>query len=232
MAETTTPKTPRRAVGRPRNETTRLQILAATLRLLESQSVQAVTIEGIAREAGVGKATIYRWWESKAMVVIDAFLEQHVVKVPMPADLPPALAIAQHLRSLIHEYAGWSGRIVAQIIAEGQSDPSVLREFRDRFHAGRRTLVRESLQAWVRASNIPVPDDVEALSELLYSPIYMRLLVGHGPLNDDFARAHITYVYQLLGVPTPDWDSLGPVPAPARKRARRTRPASATGAAT
>lgn len=228
-AATSTP--PRRSVGRPRNEATRLQILAATLRLLETHSVQAITIEGIAREAGVGKATIYRWWDSKAMVVIDAFLEQHVAKVPMPPDLPPPLAIAQHLRSLVHEYSGWSGRIVAQIIAEGQSDPSVLEEFRTRFHAGRRTVVRDTLQAWASSANIPVPDDIELLSELLYAPLYMRMLVGNGPMDDAFAKAHITYVYRLLGAPVPEWASLGPipVPAPARKRARksRSRPAAA-----
>src|SRR4249919_1095196 len=119
---------PRRA-GRPRSETTRHSILRATLHLLEDTSVQSLTIEAIARQAGVGKATIYRWWDSKALVVIDAFVEHHVIRTPMPRDLPPADALALHFTALVHEYAGWSGRIVAQIIAEGQADPAVLREF-------------------------------------------------------------------------------------------------------
>ncbi|WP_042885482.1 TetR/AcrR family transcriptional regulator [Cupriavidus necator] len=190
----------RRSVGRPRSEATRTEILAATVRLLETQSVQSITIEGIAREAGVGKATIYRWWDSKALVVIDAFMEHHLVKTPMPRDLPPGAAIAQHLRTLIREYAGWSGRIVAQIIAEGQSDPTVLREFRERFHYGRRAVVREVLEAWRQESNIPVPTHIETLSDLLYGPVYMRLLLGHGPLDADFANNHINYVFSLLGV--------------------------------
>jgi AcrR family transcriptional regulator len=79
-----------RGVGRPRSEETRTQILAATLRLLETRTIQSISIEAIAREAGVGKATIYRWWESKALVVIDAFIEYHIVKTPMPHNLPPA----------------------------------------------------------------------------------------------------------------------------------------------
>lgn len=190
----------RRSVGRPRSETTRTEILAATIRLLEEQSVQSITIEGIAREAGVGKATIYRWWDSKALVVIDAFMEYHIVKTPMPRGLPPGAAIAQHLRSLIQEYAGWSGRIVAQIIGEGQSDPSVLREFRERFHYGRRAVVRETLEAWRQESRIPVPAHIETLGDLLYGPVYMRLLLGHGPLDEDFANEHIGYVFSLLGV--------------------------------
>jgi AcrR family transcriptional regulator len=193
-----------RGVGRPRSEETRAQILAATVRLLERRTVQSISIEAIAKEAGVGKATIYRWWNSKALVVIDAFIEHHVVKTPMPQNLPPGDAIAVHLVSLVHEYAGWSGRIVAQIIAEGQADPAVLREFRERFHYGRRALVREMLEEWRGSASIPVPPNIETLSEILYAPVYMRLLVGNGPLDDHFAQEHIRYVYTLLGVEVPD----------------------------
>lgn len=211
----------RRGVGRPRSEVTRSQILAATVRLLEVQSVQSISIEGIAREAGVGKATIYRWWDSKAHVVIDAFMEHHVVKTPMPRDVPPATAIARHLHSLIHEYAGWSGRIVAQIIGEGQSDPSVLREFRERFHYGRRAVVREMLEAWRKESDIPAPPNIETLSEVLYAPVYMRLLLGHAPLDDEFAREHINYVYSLLGVEAPKLAATGKRASSARVPSRK-----------
>ncbi|RQR33273.1 TetR/AcrR family transcriptional regulator [Burkholderia sp. Bp9142] len=193
-----------RGVGRPRSEETRTQILAATVRLLQNNTIQSISIESIAREAGVGKATIYRWWDSKALVVIDAFMEHHIVKTPMPHDLPPGEAIAAHLMSLIREYSGWSGRIVAQIIAEGQADPAVLREFRERFHYGRRALVREMLEAWRSSSRIPAPPNIETLAELLYAPVYMRLLVGNGPLDEHFAREHISYVYTLLGAEVPE----------------------------
>jgi hypothetical protein len=122
----------------------------------------------------------------------------------MPHNLPPGEAIAAHLMSLIREYAGWSGRIVAQIIAEGQADPAVLREFRERFHYGRRALLREMLEAWRSTARIPVPVNIETLGELLYAPVYMRLLLGNGPLDDHFAREHISYVYSLLGVEVPE----------------------------
>ncbi|AXF05867.1 TetR/AcrR family transcriptional regulator [Paraburkholderia hospita] len=200
-----------RGVGRPRSEGTRTQILAATVRLLETRTVQSISIEAIAREAGVGKATIYRWWDSKALVVIDAFMEHHIVKTPMPRNLPPGKAIASHLVSLIHEYAGWSGRIVAQIIAEGQADLAVLREFRERFHYGRRALVREMLEEWRVAERIRAPENVELLAELLYAPVYMRLLTGAGPLDDRFAHEHVNYVYTLLGVEPPNVAELGVV---------------------
>lgn len=181
-----------------------MQILATTARLLETRTVQSLSIEAIAREAGVGKATIYRWWDAKALVVIDAFVEHHIVKTPMPRNLPPGKAIATHLVSLIHEYAGWSGRIVAQIIAEGQADPAVLRVFRERFHYGRRALVREMLEEWRVSERIRAPENVEMLAELLYAPVYMRLMTGVGALDDRFAQEHIDYTYALLGAEIPN----------------------------
>jgi AcrR family transcriptional regulator len=190
-------------VGRPRSEATRRSILLATIELLQRETIQSLTIEAIAGEAGVGKATIYRWWDSKALVVIDAFVEQHVVMTPIPRDVPPAEALAAHFSSLVHEYAGWSGRIVAQIIAEGQADPVVLREFRQRFHYGRRAAVREVLEHWRREGLINPPADIELLGDLIYAPVYMRLLLGHAPLDDVFIRSHLAYVYELLGAAFP-----------------------------
>ena len=68
----------KRNAGRPRCKVARGAILAATVRLLRETSVRDLAIESIAREAGVGKATIYRWWPNKTAIVIDAFFpKQH-----------------------------------------------------------------------------------------------------------------------------------------------------------
>ena len=95
--------------------------------------IAADSIESIAREAGVGKATIYRWWSSKAAVVIDAFVQNHVVHTPMPKGVTSREALTRHIHLLVEQYGGWPGRIVAQILAEGQADPDALRELRERF---------------------------------------------------------------------------------------------------
>src|SRR5690348_6191404 len=116
-----------------RSETSRSAILQATIKLLEDTTVQRLSIEAIAKEAGVGKTTIYRWWPSKAAVVIDAFMEHHLVKTPIPQDVPVRDALITHLRSLIRQYRGPTGRLVAQIIAESQYDAQTLDDFRTRF---------------------------------------------------------------------------------------------------
>jgi AcrR family transcriptional regulator len=186
--------------GRPRSETTRKSILAAALVLLQSESLQSITIEAIAREAGVSKATIYRWWSSKASVVIDAFMDTHIVHTPMLYDQHPAEALIRHWRSLAEQYRGWAGQIVSQILGEGQSDPEVLREFRQRFHYGRRAVVREVVEKLMTIHHFPDGVGPEIFMDMLYSAIYMRLIWGHAPLDEHFIETFPITIFKLIGV--------------------------------
>lgn len=200
MNDTAQIETKTRGGGRPRSEATRRSILATTMSLLKTSSVQALTIEAIARDSGVSKATIYRWWTSKASVVIDAFIENHIVNTPMHYDLHPAEALVRHWRALAEQYAGPSGRIVAQILAEGQSDESVLREFRQRFHYGRRAVVREVVEKLNEVHKLPEGLGPELLMDMLYAAIYMRLLWGHAPLDAEFIQSYPLAVFRLIGI--------------------------------
>jgi AcrR family transcriptional regulator len=190
-----------------------MAILDATLKLLETTPVQQISIESIAREAGVGKATIYRWWNSKAAVVIEAFLHTHLSHTPMPKHVSPREALTRHVHRLIEEYSGWSGRIVSQIMAEGQGDPDVLREFRERFWYGRRAVVREVVEEARRLGEFRTDQETELQMDILYAPIYFRLLMRHLPLDKKFADAHCAAITQLLAPPEKEAGA-----APARKR--------------
>ncbi|MDT0510246.1 TetR/AcrR family transcriptional regulator [Novosphingobium sp. MMS21-SN21R] len=191
---------PGKGGGRPRSETTRRAVLVATLELLREGSIQSITIEAIAKQAGVSKATIYRWWQSKASVVIDAFIENHMVHTPMRHDIHPAEALLLHWRLLAEQYSGWPGQIVAQILAEGQSDPSIQREFRERFYYGRRAVVREVIDNLRNRVARLQEIDSEVLMDILYSPVYMRLLWGYGPLDAKFIRDFPRDLFLLFGI--------------------------------
>lgn len=184
--------------GRTRSDASRVAILNAALRLLETQTLQQISIESIAREAGVGKATIYRWWSSKASVVIDAFVQNHLMHTPMPTGVSAKVALARHIHLLVEQYAGWPGRLVAQIIGEGQSDPEVLREFHERFWYGRRAMVREIVEGARSRGEFRTDMEAELQMEMLYGPIYVRLMMGHLPLNKRFADMLASNVLTLL----------------------------------
>lgn len=187
-----------RPPGRARSDASRIAILNTTLKLLETQSLQQISIEAIAREAGVGKTTIYRWWPSKAAVVIEAFLINHVSRVTAPKSMKPVEALIKIVQLLIKEYNGWEGRIVAQILGEGQSDPEVLREFRERFWQDRRAMTLELVTEACRHGEIRDDFPPEFLLELLFAPIYFRLLTQHAPLDQAFAKSYSENILRLL----------------------------------
>jgi AcrR family transcriptional regulator len=193
----------KRSPGRTRSEAARVAILNATLSLLETQSLQQITIEAIAKEAGVGKATIYRWWPSKAAVVIDAFLQNHIMQTHMPRGGSCREAITVHLHRMVQQYDGGGGRLVAQILAEGQSDPEVLREFRERFFYGRRAMVREVIEEGRRNGEFRTDMDSEFLMDIVYSPVYFRLIMGHLPLSQQFADELAESAMVVLCNPVP-----------------------------
>ncbi|MBB4858658.1 AcrR family transcriptional regulator [Novosphingobium chloroacetimidivorans] len=198
MAKSEPEKAVPRSAGRPRSEETRRLILQSTLDLLRLETLSSITVEAIARQAGVSKATIYRWWNSKALIVVDAFVEHHIVRTPLRRDLCPREAIAQHMRDLVEQYSGFGGQLVGQIIAEGRSDETIAREFRSRFHYGRRAVVREVLEEWRLTGDIAPQTNTEMLMDLLYGPIYMRLMLGHAPLDERFVEDLQVYVFELL----------------------------------
>ncbi|BCW44834.1 helix-turn-helix domain-containing protein [Arthrobacter sp. StoSoilB5] len=68
-------------------------------------TVQKLSIERIAREAGISKTTIYRWWPSKAAVAIDTFLENHIVRTPVRDNIPAIEALSEHFASLAKIYS-------------------------------------------------------------------------------------------------------------------------------
>src|SRR5271163_2666215 len=73
-----------RAPGRPRSEEARKAILQSTLDLLKRSGFSDLSIESIAAHAGVGKATVYRWWPNKAALIADAFASSTTRKLHFP----------------------------------------------------------------------------------------------------------------------------------------------------
>src|SRR3954470_12971109 len=164
-----------------RSEESHRAILEATMRLLDESgpvalSVQKLSIERIAREAGVSKTTIYRWWPSKAAVIIDTFLENHILLTPMREDLPPLEALQAHVIALAAVYAGREGRLMAQLIAENQYDPVTLDAFKKQFWRPRREVVNRVIERAIAEGSIRGDHTPDEIAVRIYAPIYFQLL--------------------------------------------------------
>ena len=177
-----------------RSEQSRQAILQSTMKLLDerepgSMSVQQLSIERIAREAGVSKTTIYRWWPDKAAVIIDTFLENHILLTPMREDLPPIEALREHVVALAAVYAGHEGRLMAQLLAESQYDPATLEEFKAQFWRPRREVVNRMIERAIEAGSIRGDRTADEIAERIYAPIYFKLLFREGSFDPDTMRA-------------------------------------------
>lgn len=148
-----------------------------------SVSVQQLSIERIAREAGVSKTTIYRWWPNKAAVVIDTFLENHILATPVREDLPAVEALREHLLSLAALYCGYEGRLMAQLLAEAQYDPSTLEEFKKHFWRPRREAVNRLIDRAIAEGSLRSDRSADQIAERVYAPIYFRLLFQEGSFD-------------------------------------------------
>ena len=153
----------------------------------DSMSVQQLSIERIAREAGVSKTTIYRWWPSKAAVIIDTFLENHILATPVRQDLPAIEALREHVIALTALYAGHEGRLMAQLIAESQYDPATLDEFKKHFWRPRRDAVNVLIERAVAEGSIRGDRDPDEIAERIYAPVYFKLLFQEGSFDADAA---------------------------------------------
>ncbi len=181
--------------GRQRSVESASAILSATLQLLEIKPLREISIEAIAEKAGVGKATIYKWWPSKAYVALDAFLNRMKASVAAPDTGSAKDDFRLQLQSLIRFFATATGRIYGQFLAEGQSDPEFLRLFRERFLTPRRESIKAIWKRGVERGEIRGGLNSELVLDMVYGPTIFRLMAGHGALNDAEAEAMIAVLF-------------------------------------
>ncbi|PWU55485.1 TetR family transcriptional regulator [Micromonospora globispora] len=182
-----------------RSESSRKSVLQATIDLLGETppgpvSLQKLSIERIARQAGVSKMTIYRWWPNKAALVIDSFIENHIAQTPLSKEGRAVDALRAHLVSLTKVYAGPEGRLVAQLLGECQFEPATLDAFKEHFWRGRQEAVAELIERAKAEGDLREDVPSNTIADLLYAPIYFRLLLQTGELDVDSTLTHVEAV--------------------------------------
>jgi AcrR family transcriptional regulator len=187
--------------GRPRSEKARTAILCAAIELLLDQGLHAMSMDDVAQRAGVSKATIYRWWSSKELLALDALATAWATPTPDTQRDTGSLR-----GDLLAGFRAWLrqlkqkpyGRVIAGLVAQAQTDPEFAQLYRDYFVQPRRANTRELLLRGINRGEIPADTNLEVTLDLLYGPIYHRLLHGHAPITDRFAQQVIDIV--IVGI--------------------------------
>ena len=170
-----------RSPGRPRSEASRSAILDAAYWQVMERGYGSVTAESIARAAGAGKQTLYRWWPSKAAVILDAIAEKGRTRIDRPqeaairsGDLPA------FLRAVIPAIAA-NGQALRCLIAEAQFDPKLRATLKEKLIEPRRESLRQVLA--MRALDA---HRREALIAAIFGAVWHRLLLDE-PIDEALA---------------------------------------------
>jgi AcrR family transcriptional regulator len=184
--------------GRPPRQTaeSHAAIMDAVYALLQEKSIRDLTMEEVAKRAKVGKPTLYKWWPTKATLVLAMLCERMAPNLEMPTVLTAAESLRFRVRRLIDAFNGPFGKIVAGLIAEGQSEPAVLQEFFGRWVSPRRTATIADLQRGKNAGELRSETEPELLNDAIFGAIYYRLLLRSGPLTRRFGEE---VVEQVIG---------------------------------
>ena len=192
------------ARGRRRSEHSHRAILAATQALLVERSYPELTIEGIAARAGVGKQTIYRWWPSKAALVLEAYLAG-ADAVPPPAERATARedvrALLGWLIAVLAEPTG--GRVVAGLVGDLQHDADLADGFHRDVVPARREAMLAALERGRERGEIRADADLELAVDALHGAVFYRLLLSGEPLDTAFAERLADQALAGLGAQAP-----------------------------
>ncbi|CAA9303749.1 MAG: hypothetical protein AVDCRST_MAG93-4778 [uncultured Chloroflexia bacterium] len=165
---------------------------------MQERSVRDVTMEAVAKKAGVGKPTLYKWWPTKTALVMAVLQERVANGLEPPTPGTAEAAIRSTVRGLIKAFNGFYGKVMAELIAEGQSEPAVLQELYDR-HIGQRRAETVAAVERDKADGQFVADtDADVMIDTIFGAMYYRLLLRTAPLTEEFGERVVDQV--LRGV--------------------------------
>jgi AcrR family transcriptional regulator len=191
---------PGRGRGRPRSEQARLAILDTMIELLLEHGLAGASMDAVAERAGVSKATMYRWWPTKETLALEALYHSWADVEPQQPDTGSirsdllALLLPWVRRLRTRPY----GRVIAALVTEAQTDPAFEKQYRAHFVEPRREQGRAALARAAARGDIPRHTDVDVALDLLYGPLYHRLLHRHAPLSDRFVAQVVDTVLKGL----------------------------------
>jgi AcrR family transcriptional regulator len=187
-----------RRPGRPRSEEAHGAILSAAISLIREVGYDALAIDAIAARAGVGKATVYRRWKTKETLVAEA-IERIIRAIPIPDTGSTQGDLMVLMRSALGMYQEpQSAALLSGLVAAMARSPRIAEAARSGFLATRRDALRRVLERGVARGDLRDGLDLELAIDLLNGPLFYRLVVTGGRLDERVARNVVDVVLRGL----------------------------------
>ncbi|MGW0830051.1 TetR/AcrR family transcriptional regulator [Streptomyces prunicolor] len=196
--------------GRKRSEESRMAILVAAFELVGEVGYAGLTIEGIANRAGCGKQTIYRWWPSKAHVLLEAL----AVKADLYITNADHGSYTDDVRAFLEDTFRLSRQqrvvdILRVLMAEAQINEEFGELFRSSFLQRRRDALQVVLDRARTRGDLPPRPAASTVLDIVFGTLWYRLLTTRRPMGDDLVEDLTATLTQAAQPPTNTATALG-----------------------
>jgi AcrR family transcriptional regulator len=183
--------------GRPRDERIDAEVVSAVLGALKNGGYRAVTIDGVARQVGRARSSVYRRWPSKRHLIAYAVVSEM-------GDNPAADTggirgdLQAAVGTLLRAFKGPLGQALAGLAADMAQDPALASTIRQEVLAPRRHSMREALVRAQKRGEVQAECDVELVLDMLTGPFYFRTIFGHARITPQTAQRVVEYVLRVI----------------------------------
>ena len=183
--------------GRPRSEASRQRVLKAARTLLEIHGPSRLTVEAVAREAGVGKPTIYRYWANAQELAMAALIDHSPGSVAVDEG-----GLAGLVESIVDRLNSRRGRQMAMMLASAEPDGELFKAFSNRVVLEGRERGLDLLKQEKAAGRIATDADCALAMDMVFGAVFLRLLLRHAPLDPAIGGEALDIV--MNGLPQPE----------------------------
>jgi AcrR family transcriptional regulator len=187
MPGTQTPTEPRRRRG-GRSARVRSAVLQATLDELADAGYAALSLEAVARPAGVNKTSVYRRWGTRENLILEAMLERGSQQVPIPDTGTLERDLIQYGKAIATNTRASDVQAIIRAAASIQDPDSPIVDASRRFWTTRFGLASEMVKRAIERGEIPADTDPRAVIESVIAPIYFRLLMSRQSVGPTYVE--------------------------------------------
>jgi AcrR family transcriptional regulator len=178
---------PRRP-GRPVEARPRAAAIQATLDLVAEHGIRGLTTNAVAQRAGISKATMYRRWRSKQELLVDA-VAALVSDIGVPDTGTTRADLLELMHNAVRVYSGsLEAGVMPSLVDAMSRDAELAAAVRTTFLTRRRAVLRTVLERGVQRGDLRADLDVELALDVLGGPLFYRLLVTGGPIDEQLAE--------------------------------------------
>ncbi len=178
--------------GRPRRAGADGAILTATLELLSEVGVAGLSMDLLAHRAGVGKATIYRRWDSKEALILDT-LRMMSTPIPVPDEGSVRADLLTYMEAVIEYFAPGRGSDTLPHLIEASCYDEQLRASLDDYLRERQSTTRLLLHRGIERGELPATTDVDLITDVILAPFFYRHLLTGAPVDGDFIHRLVEF---------------------------------------